>query len=102
MLNRKSEHTLAGLRNISIQKLKQFYGYSTLQTWSCGKSYKGSKILTYNSKVKGTHWKFVVFFKKNGPSSASFSFIFVFVKQELQCLQQIILKNVHPVHCAGI
>ena len=66
MLNRKSEHTLAGLRNISIPKLKQFYGYSTLQTWSCGKSYKGSKILTYNSKVKGTHWKFVVFLKKMG------------------------------------
>ena len=42
------------------------------------------------------------FFLKKWPSSASFSFIFVLFKQTLQFLQQIYMKNVHPVDTAGI
>ena len=42
-------------------------------------------------------------FLKNGPTPASFSFIFGHFKQtSLQFLQQINVKNVHPVHGAGI
>ena len=45
----------------------------------------------------------IVFFLKNGPSSASFSFIFV-IKQILQFLQQNICEFFydHPVYSAGI
>ena len=43
-----------------------------------------------------------VYFLKNGPTSASFLFIFVLFKQTLQFLQQIYVKNVHPVYGAGI
>ena len=39
-------------------------------------------------------------FLKNGPIPASFSFIFVF--SNTQFLQQINLKNVHPVYGSGI
>ena len=39
---------------------------------------------------------------KNGPTPASFSFIFGLFKQTLQFLQQIYVKNVHPVYSAGI
>ena len=42
---------------------------------------------------------------KNGPTTASFSFIFSLFKQTIQFLQQINLKkcsNVHPVYGAGI
>ena len=40
---------------------------------------------------------------KNGPSTASFSFIFCLFKQtSLQCLHQIYVKNVHPAYCTGI
>ena len=35
-----------------------------------------------------------VFFKKNGPTPASFSFIFGLFKQTLQFLQQINVKNI--------
>ena len=42
------------------------------------------------------------FFFKNGPTPASFSFIFGLFKQTLQFLQQINVKNVHPVYGAGI
>ena len=39
----------------------------------------------------------------NGPTPASFSFIFGLFKQTLlQFLQQINVKNVHPVSSAGI
>ena len=41
-------------------------------------------------------------FLKNGPSPASFSFLFSFFKQILQLLPQINVKNVHPVYGAGI
>ena len=42
-------------------------------------------------------------FFKNGPTPASFSFIFGLFKQTLlQFLQQINVKNVHPVSGAGI
>ena len=40
-------------------------------------------------------------FNKNGPSSASFSFIFIF-SNKLQVLQQINVKNVNPLYDAGI
>ena len=40
------------------------------------------------------------FLKKNGPTPASFSFIFGLFKQTLQFLQYV--KNVHPVYGAGI
>ena len=33
---------------------------------------------------------------------ASFSFIFALLKQTIQFLKQINVKNVHPVSCAGI
>ena len=38
----------------------------------------------------------------NRPTPASFSFIFGLPKQTLQFLQQINVKNVHPVYGAGI
>ena len=42
-------------------------------------------------------------FLKNGPTSASFSFIFVFSNQHSrQILQQINVKDVHPVYGTGI
>ena len=41
------------------------------------------------------------FFFLNGPTPASFSFIFGLFKQTLQFLQQIIVKNVHPLYGAG-
>ena len=40
------------------------------------------------------------FFKKANP--ASFSFIFGLFKQTLQFLQQIHVKNIHPVYVIGI
>ena len=40
-------------------------------------------------------------FLKNGPSSASFSFIFGLFKQTIQILQ-VNVKNVHLVSSAGI
>ena len=45
------------------------------------------------------------FLKKNGPTPASFSFIFGPFKQIIQFLQQIKVKkcpNVHPVYSTGI
>ena len=44
------------------------------------------------------------FLKKNGPTLASFSFIFGLFKQTIQFLQQINVKkyHVHPVSGAGI
>ena len=39
---------------------------------------------------------------KNGPFLASLSFIFGLFKQTLQFLQQINVKNVHPVYSAEI
>ena len=44
----------------------------------------------------------VFFFKKNGPTPASLLFIFSLLKQTLQFLQQLYVKNVHPVYFAGI
>ena len=38
----------------------------------------------------------------NGPTPASFSFIFVLFKQTIQFLQRIYLKNVHPVYSPRI
>ena len=38
----------------------------------------------------------------NGPTPASFSFIFGLFKQTLQSLQQIYVNNVHPVYGARI
>ena len=42
------------------------------------------------------------FFKKNGPTPASFLFLFRVFKPTIQFLQQIYVKNVHPVNGAGI
>ena len=39
---------------------------------------------------------------KNVPTPVSFSFIFSLFKQTLRFLQQIYVKNVHPVYRAGI
>ena len=47
-------------------------------------------------------WKLIVDFFKNGPTSASFSFLFSLFKQTIQFLQQINVKNVHPVYSARI
>ena len=44
----------------------------------------------------------LILFLKNGPTPASFSFIFGLFKQIIQILQQINVKNVHPVYCTGI
>ena len=41
-------------------------------------------------------------FLKMGQTPASFSFIFDLFKQTIQFLQQINVKNVHPVYGAGI
>ena len=46
-------------------------------------------------------WTVFAFFK-NGPSSASFSFIFSLFKQKMQILQQINVKSVHLVSSARI
>ena len=52
-----------------------------------------------NEWVKGQNSGFFL----NGPTPASFSFIFGLFKQTLlQFLQQINVKNVHPVSGAGI
>ena len=65
-------------------------------------------VLWYNIKDKCNNLipkpcRDCYFFKKNGPTPASFSFIFLFFKHTLQILQQIdMLKNVHPVYGAGI
>ena len=42
------------------------------------------------------------YFFLNGPTRASFPFIFGLFKQTLQFLQQIDVKNVHPVYSARI
>ena len=39
---------------------------------------------------------------RNGPTPASFSFIFGLFKQTILFLQQINVKNVYPVYSAGI
>ena len=44
---------------------------------------------------------YTLFFEKNGPILASFSFFRLFI-QTLQFLQQVYVKNVHPVYGAGI
>ena len=44
---------------------------------------------------------YIVFFK-NRPTLASFSFIFSLFNQAIQFLQQINVKNVHPVYSTGI
>ena len=49
-----------------------------------------------------TKMKITIFLKKNGPTPASFSLILGLFKQTLQFLQQIYVKNVHPVYGAGI
>ena len=41
-------------------------------------------------------------FLKNGPTLASFSFIFSLFKQTLQFYNKYMWKNVHPLNCAGI
>ena len=42
--------------------------------------------------------QYIVFFKKNGPTPASFTFIFIFSSTHFIFLQQINVKNVHPVY----
>ena len=56
----------------------------------------------YNTTTMVLRYK--TFFKKNGPSPASFSFIFSLFKQTIQFLHQIDVKkfHVHPVYGAGI
>ena len=46
-------------------------------------------------------WNVELFFSKNGPYPASFSFIFIF-SNKLQFFQGISVRNVHPVYGAGI
>ena len=41
-----------------------------------------------------------IYFFKNGPTLASFSFIFGLFKQTIIFLQQINVKNVHPEYSA--
>ena len=43
-----------------------------------------------------------LFFNKNGQSPASFSYNFVFFQTNITFLQQINVKNVHPVYSTGI
>ena len=64
-------------------------------------------IVTVLSIFRTTSWEWQqrsVFFCKNGPSSASFLFYFVFSKQKLQFSQQIYVKKCydHPVYGARI
>ena len=42
------------------------------------------------------------FFKKNGPSSASFSLLFSSFQTNITILTKINVKNLHPVYSAGI
>ena len=55
-----------------------------------------------NRKRKRKGAEIVVMYFLNGPSLASFSFIFGLFKQTIQILQQINVKNVHSVYGAGI
>ena len=48
----------------------------------------------------GFLYELSIFYK--GPTPVSFSFIFGLFKQTIQFLQEIIVKNVHPVYSAGI
>ena len=52
-------------------------------------------------KKLSSQWRWS-FFWKNGPSISLFLIYFRLFKQTLQFLQQIYVKNVHPVYCAGI
>ena len=62
------------------------------------------KILTLWKKLlyNMDHWSAWFFFKKNGPTPASFAFIFGLFKQTVHFLQQINEKNIHPVYGTGI
>ena len=61
-----------------------------LGLWLSGAQFGKTNFLTSES------------FFKNGPTLDSFSFIFIFSKRTHQSLQQINVKNVHPVYSAGI
>ena len=55
-----------------------------------------------NEAIKRVQHKLSYFFKKNGPTPASLIIYFLFKQTLLQILQQINVKNVHPVYGAGI
>ena len=59
------------------------------------------KIVNLENAILISRWPVTVFL--NGPSTASFSFIFGLFKQTLQfSYNNIMLKNVHTVYSAGI
>ena len=62
------------------------------------------QVYGLNSRTMLVHVHFYTFIKKNLPSSASFSFIFIPPKQILQFLQQIYVKKCydHSVYSTGI
>ena len=58
-------------------------------------------LVSFSNPSKILEFNYV--FLKNGPTPASFPFIFgLFKRTLLQFLQQINVKNVHPVFGAGI
>ena len=58
--------------------------------------------MSLNAEINHPHC-LLFFFKKNGPSPASFSFIFGLFKQtSIQFYNKLMWKNVHPVYGAGI
>ena len=61
-------------------------------------------LYNFNGKVPAENINISpTFLKKNGSTPASFSFIFgLFRQTSLQLLQQIHVKNVHPVYGVGI
>ena len=59
--------------------------------------------IIYKFQVMDIKLKCELFLKKNGPSPASFSFIFGLFQTNINTiLQQINVKNVHPVYGTGI
>ena len=64
-------------------------------------SYQQS-LVNFASENLNHYSPYRFFFKKNGPTPASFSFISGLFKETIQFVQQINVKNVHPVCVAGI
>ena len=70
-----------------------------MQTWLKWELIKSVKLAGFSLMLSFT-W-LVNFLKKNGPTPASFSFIFGLFKQTLQFLQWINVKNIHLVYGTG-
>ena len=80
----------------------QFLFYFCFQRVTYLPTYLPTYIPTYLPRGKTHYIVFLTYFFKKWTNPASFSFIFGLLKQTLQFLQQIYVKNVHPVYGTGI